>query len=311
LAAATGAPITLQKPVACTVAQDCFIQQYKDQDPGPGHTDYRCGVASYDDHDGTDFRIRDTTARARGVAVVAAADGVVLNFRDGMDDFEPGRFDKAKVSGVECGNGMLIGHSGGWETQYCHMRKGSVTVKRGDPVKAGQLLGYVGQSGDAAFPHLHLSVRQNGKSVDPFAYGATKCGEAGTSLWRASDRAQLSYRGTEVIDVAFATSALRSEDIDRGGIVAPVASSPAIVAYGRAINLQKGDVAVIILTGPDGKEISSNASEPVDRSKAQYFSFAGKKLKTPAWPPGIYAGTYEIRRGGKVVATRSARLTIK
>ena len=72
------------------------------------------------------------------------------------------------LKGRECGNGVVLRHKGGWETQYCHLKQGSVLVKSGQEVWAGQELGFVGQSGKAAFPHVHLSVRKDGKVVDPF-----------------------------------------------------------------------------------------------------------------------------------------------
>ena len=58
---------------------------------------------------------------------------------------------------------MLIDHGGGWRTQYCHMRQGSVRVRKGDRVRDRQRLGTIGLSGKTEFPHLHLSVRFRGK----------------------------------------------------------------------------------------------------------------------------------------------------
>ena len=312
--AAQAAPISLQKPIACTIGKDCFIQQYADHDAGPGEADYMCGTAVYDGHDGTDFRIADKVAQARGVAVVAAADGVVKGFRDGQPDFDVGAFDRDKVKGIECGNGVLIMHADGWETQYCHMRQGSVKVKTGDLVKAGTVLGLVGQSGDAEFPHVHLTVRYQGKAVDPFAFGTTTCdAKQGQShfLWRQADRAELAYHDTVVITGAFATSALTEADIDRGGIAAPVAESPALVFYGRAINLHKGDTQTLSLTGPDGKVIVDNHIAGVERDKALYMAFTGKKLTVARWPAGTYKGTYSVLRDGKPVATQTFAYVIK
>jgi murein DD-endopeptidase MepM/ murein hydrolase activator NlpD len=44
-------------------------------------------------------------------------------------------------------------------------------------------LGLIGQSGQAEFPHLHMSVRQDGKELDPFAPALTTCGSTGDDLW--------------------------------------------------------------------------------------------------------------------------------
>ena len=71
--------------------------------------------------------------------------------------------------GRDCGNGVVIDHDDGWQTQYCHLRRGSVGVTRGQAVARGDRLGVVGMSGRTQFPHLHLSVRRDGAVIDPFA----------------------------------------------------------------------------------------------------------------------------------------------
>ena len=78
----------------------------------------------------------------------------------------------------------VIRHGDGWETQYCHMRRGSITVLPGDRVAMGQVLGQVGMSGESEFPHLELSLRENGAVVDPFdPDGAITCGVSDETLW--------------------------------------------------------------------------------------------------------------------------------
>ncbi len=57
----------------------------------------------------------------------------------------------------ECGNGVVIAHAGGWETQYCHMAQGGLAVKPDQPVTTGQTLA-VGLSGLTEYPHLHFTV---------------------------------------------------------------------------------------------------------------------------------------------------------
>ena len=56
-------------------------------------------------------------------------------------------------------------------------------------------------------------------------------------------------------------------------------------AGGWFINLRKGDRIVVLLSGPDGQQIAINRSEPLDRAKADYSAFAGKK---GAPKPGVY-----------------------
>src|SRR4051812_44563995 len=151
------APV-LSFPVACEIGVTCFVQNYVDHDSGSGAKDYRCGALTYDGHDGTDIRLPNLAAMRKGVAVVAAADGVVRARRDGMDDVSIRDAGASAVKGREAGNGVVIDHGNGWQTQYAHMRKGSILVKPRNRVSAGQALGLVGLSGDTEFPHLHFTV---------------------------------------------------------------------------------------------------------------------------------------------------------
>lgn len=297
----------LQKPIACAVGRDCFIQQYPDHDAGPGAKDYRCGPETYDGHDGTDFRIPDKAAQARGVTVVAAAAGVVKAVRDDVPDFDVGAFDKAKVKGVECGNGVLIDHGDGWQTQYCHMRKGSVRVKPGDRLVAGGPLGLVGQSGGAEFPHLHLTVRHDGKWIDPFSDGAA-CGQ-GRSLWRAEDGSELTYRDSDILNAGFAAAPVSMEDVERGGILPPDRSSGAVIVYVRALHLRQGDIQRIVVAGPNGQTVVDSISPALDHDKAQALVFAGKRRNGPTWPAGIYTAVYSVIRAGRTVVTKTLIFT--
>ena len=284
--------IELGLPLACTFGQDCWIQQYFDHDAGKGVRDYNCGLATYDGHDGTDFRIQDTTDNA---AVVASAPGKVRGVRDNMPDhLVRNEKDRAAVDKVECGNGVVIDHADGWQTQYCHMRKGSVAVKPGDTVQRGDKLGMVGYSGLASFPHVHLSVRTGGKEVDPFHPDeAENCGAA-ASLWSPEALAKLEYRNGDVIGSGFAASALKLADIEEGRTNAekPAKDWPAMVFYGWAVNLDKGDTLTVSLNGPGG--IAAKNQETLDRHKAQYFLFAGVKRPAGGWPPGEYSATFEV-----------------
>ena len=173
-------------PIRCFPGKDCWVVNYVDHDPSNGVRDYACGTATYNmpskqgnRHQGTDIAIRDMGEMRRGVEVLAAAAGKVIVVRDGMKDVSVRKIGSEALKGKLCGNGVVIDHGGGWETQYCHMRRGSVAVRRGDVVKRRHKLGLVGHSGRAQFPHIHLSVRYKNKVIDPFVgLGRTdKCEE--------------------------------------------------------------------------------------------------------------------------------------
>ena len=64
---------------------------------------------------------------------------------------------------------IVIGHSGGLETYYAHMEP-RYLVRSGQFVKQGQLIGYMGATGNATGPHLHWEVRVHGHDTNPRAY---------------------------------------------------------------------------------------------------------------------------------------------
>ncbi len=290
--------IELGLPIACKVGVDCWVQQYADHDPSANARDYRCGQETYNGHDGTDFRVLTTRSKAD---VVASAAGAINALRDGVDDqLVRTDADRVRVKDRECGNGVVIAHADGWQTQYCHMRKGSVVVKVGDKVVPGAKLGEVGYSGMAAFPHVHLTVRHNGKARDPFGGkpdGDETCGGEARPLWSKAAKEILPYRKGDIIEAGFYAGALELSDLEAGKLerANPSASWPAIVAYAWMINLSEGDAITVTLEGPNG--IAATNTATLDRNKAQYMLFAGKKKPANGWPTGTYKGSVTIYNG--------------
>ena len=311
--AAPAAAFELSLPVACTIGSDCIVQHYFDRDPGDAGVDYMCGHQTYDGHDGVDIRVPDLRAMAAGVAVVAAAPGTVRATRDGMADVSVADTGVDAVANVECGNGVMIDHDGGWATQYCHLKQGSIAVRRGERVGTGAVLGEIGLSGMTEFPHVHFSVYRDGAEVDPFALApdgsAAACGVAGdaaTGIWSPEAETALAYRPAFVLNAGFTGAPPEMEDIETGAVAdrALAPDSPALVFYGRAIGIEAGDVQHIVVTAPDGSVFVENEVEPMDRPKAQYFAFTGRRLRTDSWPPGPWTGRYAVIRDGREVAAR-------
>ncbi|WP_272886812.1 M23 family metallopeptidase [Phenylobacterium aquaticum] len=311
-AAPAGAP-QLSLPIACKPGQTCEVQNYVDRDPGPGAKDWRCGERTYQDHTGVDIRVPSLAVQRAGVDVLAAAPGVVSRLRDGVADVSVKVAGAAAISGQECGNGVVISHGGGWETQYCHLAKGSIRVKAGDRVAAGQPIARVGLSGNTEYPHLHLSVRHDGQLVDPFApANATSCDPRAPTagLWSAATAAQLPYQSGAVLNAGFADRALSNDDVEAGGLAAPQPTSPALVAYVRAIGLKAGDQPRLTLFGPDGGQMAESVSPPLDHDKAQWLLYVGKKRPAAGWPRGVYRARYEVIRSGGVTIVRDVRFTL-
>ena len=287
--------IELRLPIACEIGKTCWVQNYVDHDPSAAVKDYSCGGQTYDGHDGTDIRVLNAISQAN---VIASAAGIVRGLRDGVaDNLMRTEADRAAVQNRECGNGVVIDHAGGWQTQYCHMRRGSVTVKTGDKVEAGTKLGEVGYSGMAAFPHVHLTIRKDGKALDPFggkADGGENCGAPVNPLWNSSVAAALDYQEGQVIQSGFNPAPVELASLENGTLPKqnPDAKWPALVAYAWAINLAEGDEVTVSLQGPNGIEATNTVT--LDRNKATYMLFAGKKQPAGGWPPGEYVGSIKV-----------------
>ena len=100
------------------------------------------GYAPENGHSGIDF------AAEEGAEVYAVAGGIVT-----AADYD-----------VEKGNYVVLDHGGGLETEYQHMK--SLLVSAGQSVVQGQVLGYVGSTGNSTGPHLHFEARQDGAPAD-------------------------------------------------------------------------------------------------------------------------------------------------
>ena len=309
---AHAADITLRLPLACEIGKTCWVQNYVDHDASNGARDYACGAQTYDTHNGTDFRLPTRAKMKEGVAVLSAADGRVLRLRDGVADASIRDRGVDAVRGQECGNGVVVAHEGGWETQYCHMQRGSIVVKPGSAVKSGEPLGRVGLSGRTEFAHVHFTVRRDGKVVDPFANGAEEgaC-NTGASLWEPTVRAALGYRQGAVLNQGFAGKPITIDDVESGAAEAsaPRADAQALVAYVRAIGLRRGDILRIAIADPDGQSFADDTAAPLDADKAQYFLATGRRRPPEGWKPGVYRATYSVRRNGATVIEQGFEVT--
>lgn len=97
-------------------------------------------------------------AADEGTGIVAAYNGVV----------------KDTGYGEKKGNFVLMEHSDGTQTLYCHCSE--VLVAEGSVIRAGELIALVGNTGWSTGPHLHFEIRIDGSSVDPLDYIKEKDG---------------------------------------------------------------------------------------------------------------------------------------
>jgi len=233
------------------------------------------------------------------MTVLAAASGVVRRVRDGVEDRAlTDETSRRAVAGHECGNGVVVDHGNGWQTQYCHMKRGSLLVKEGKRITDGQSLGQIGLSGKTEFPHLHFTVRHGKQVVDPFTGQPMNagCGIEGKPLWRAD--AQVAYEESALYNAGIAGG---SPDVDmiRSGHadnMTPNAQSPALVLWVDILGVEAGDQIEFRLTGPDNKLVLES-EQHVDRRQARRFVYAGKKRQDAVpWMSGVYTGQVTLKR---------------
>jgi murein DD-endopeptidase MepM/ murein hydrolase activator NlpD len=98
-------------------------------------------------HWGTDF------SAPTGTPIYATGDGRVVEFNNSRTGY---------------GKHIIIEHGYGYQTLYAHMSK--VDVRRGQSVKRGDIIGYIGSSGRSTAPHLHYEIIKDGKKINPVNY---------------------------------------------------------------------------------------------------------------------------------------------
>ncbi len=295
---AMAAPPALDVPVACELGRDCFIQFYVDRDAGTEIADYRCGALSYDGHKGTDFRLADLPAMRRGVVVRAAAAGTVRAIRDGEPDIGADESTR-QLEGREAGNAVVLIHDEGWETQYNHLMKGSITVQKGQRVEAGAPLGLIGLSGNSTFPHVEFAVRHEGKTVDPFGGGhSPSCAAAGERLWTAAAAKKLPYLPGAVLLAGFAAQIPDRRDVRGGAHRARELSTlaPILVFWVDMFGLAAGDIERFRILAPDGTVVAER-QQRLEIAAHQHFESIGRlRPVSGGWPPGTYRGEYLLFR---------------
>ena len=116
--------------------------------PLPGHTYISCHFGEVDAFGNAGHRGTDIPA-PEGTPILAAHSGTVLV--SGWND--------------SYGNQVLLDNGAGLSTRYAHMTQTAVTA--GEAVTAGQVIGYVGSTGDSTGNHLHFEVMQGGVQIDP------------------------------------------------------------------------------------------------------------------------------------------------
>ena len=105
-----------------------------------------------------------------------------------------GKISRADNRAAGFGNHVRIDHGFGYVSIYAHLElvQEKFSVRKGDKVKRGDIIGYVGSSGRSVAPHLHYEITKDGKKLNPinFYYGSLSPGEFEILITQASQENQ-------------------------------------------------------------------------------------------------------------------------
>lgn len=250
--------------------------------------DFRCGPNTYNGHKGTDFALQDLKAMDEGVSVFAVTDGRVRGIRDGMEDVSVRETGKRAVKGKECGNGVVI-ETDMYEFQYCHLKKGSILVGKGQQVTTGQVIGEIGLSGNTEYPHLHFSMRKKignkMREFDPFYSLGEGCGMRPEPIWEDPEPIMRAATTGAVYNYGLSYHAIKPKEARSGKYrnLEYKAKPDLIVGWVDIFSPDKGDKVIVKIRANKIKEFAQKTHE-FKRYQARYFLYTGAKMKGETLP---------------------------
>ncbi len=284
------AQVKFDMPLKGTPGKDFYIVNYFDHDTSTGLKDPSCGDKTYEGHEGTDMVLRSWKQADSGVAVYAVADGYVYKTNDGM-------YDRNKHGNkLGLGNFIAINHNNEVYTYYGHLRNGSVKVKYGDFVYAGQMIGYVACSGNCTDPHLHLEVYDNIGLRDPFTGNC----QSTASLWNKQPAYDTS---TKLIETGFVPYLPNLDTLRERYLVKDTfgVNDTMVCFWALMQGLKKGDSSRVDWYAPGGKFWYSYSYQHA--SNLWYAYIWTYITRPPANMPGTWSAKYYVK--GKLITSQN------
>jgi len=117
-----------------------------------------------------------------GFPVLSCDDGTVVEVQDGIG--KASIVNRLRDTVGPQGNTVIIAHDNKTVTLYAHLANNSITVKKGDKVRRGQIIGRIGNTGDCTIPHLHFETsgttwKDYGWGIDHTGFAPFKCTKIG------------------------------------------------------------------------------------------------------------------------------------
>lgn len=167
-------------------------------------------------------------------------------------------------------------------------------------------MGKIGLSGRTQFPHVHVSVRRNGNSIDPFApSGRLTRNASADTLWDT----EIEYDAGGLLSLRFFDHLPKIETLRFGRETAPITNqSPAIVIAAFGFGEQKGDIVTLRIDGPRSTVFEHSVT--MDRNQAQFMRSGGKKLSRRIWRSGEYHAKATMTRDGQIISELKSAITV-
>lgn len=287
-------------PLVCEPGKTCFILSYPDLNAEIGVAqDYACGPGATDGDMFLRIGLTDAASVTLNALVLAAADGTVEDAVDQFGDRAAASKADVPTGTLNCGNGVVIDHGMGLQTAYCHMRKGSIAVKKGDRVIKGQAIGAVGQSGVATWPQLGFAIKKGGYMVDPIT-GQTQeegCGFKERPVIALPD-AFMSYQPVAIPTMGFSLKPVGRADMARGTALRYASigrEERSINLWAMILNVHKGDEVEIRIRDPRGRTFH-HQKITLDEDAERLPVNALRERGYVGWRQGTYTGSVSVTR---------------
>ena len=136
-----------ETPISQPVKEEVFV--FSPSNPCPGRISSEFGERVHPLSNTSTFHNGIDIAGESNTPIRAAFDGTIITSE--YNEYS--------------GNYIVIDHSNGYTSSYAHLKE--CVSKKGDTIKKGQLIGYMGATGNATGPHLHFEIRLNGTPLNP------------------------------------------------------------------------------------------------------------------------------------------------
>ena len=150
-----------------------------------------------------------------------------------------------------------------------------------------------------SFPHLHVTLRKDGKPIDPFTGRGmeSECGQSGTSEWAEAATESIAYSAPGVFNAGFSDTAPSMETVMAGTSHADVIppSADAMIFWAQLYGVKEGDVVHTKLVGASSGVLAESKTV-IDKNQVEYLTFVGKKRTGDSLPEDVFSGAVTLKR---------------